>query len=102
MDVPTLARRCARLLSKPMTPPPPAEDSNGLATIIGASLGCTSVVMAPVPFLGTAFALAGLILSIIGRRSGLRGATAFGIWSNAIGLSVGLVVTLWFVWKFTR
>jgi len=85
-----------------MTPPPPAKAHDGLATILGASFGCTSVVMGPVPFLGATFALAGLILSIIGRRSGLRGATAFGIWSNAIGLTVGVIVTTWFVWKLLR
>jgi hypothetical protein len=75
------------------------ELPGGLSAILGASLGCTSVVMAPVPFLGTAMALVGIILSWLGRRSDFRGAAKFGVWSNAVALVIGLTVTTWFVWK---
>ncbi len=81
-------------------PPPETERPGGLPAILGAVLGFTSVVMAPVPFLGPVLALAGAILSWCGRASEFTGSARFGLWSNGLGLVVGIAATAWFLRRY--
>ena len=77
------------------------DQPSDLLAVVGLSLAVGMVLMAPVPVLGPLLASAGLWCALRGRAStSFARAAAIAAWVNGVALAIGLVMTVWFCWRY--
>lgn len=75
-------------------PPKPGDPSKNWAGILGMILGILSLLMCCLPYISIFFAIAGLIFSIMGRKSQQKGMAIAGLITSIIGLLVTAILLI--------